>query len=527
MADMDLDFDGPSKVPSSQSRFAPKNSKLKPQPKPNPKLKHQLEEDGMKTVKDDVLLDVWYLYPFRPTLSTSCMPLLTCASVYAVGILICDKLHINPVHAVVQLRPSQQHLKESETKKNNTTSNDEKSVENEDVKEKKPVDLSKKQSKPPGNCKDIGERWLHLKYHGARSDISARYLQKMAMEEGSPVPFSMSPVDYLNTFCPGRPADTDRYRNLRTRLSQLFLEERIRNLGPQIHRFDALKHLAPDNPVDEILRVLQIYAQLVQGLNFVLYEFTNSTLIKKSALGRSPEFLKAAIPALKSLTVERPDLNDWKLKEHPDKKFENVYGDCMGKQINDILHGKRNRSTMKNPLNPKVNIPALPSDEKPTPSSLLRTSTLEEIREALPKALQNVFRDHKFQLICRELEKRAIDKSFPLKEAPKNAITAAIGNAPPEEIQEVLDHVAVNIHGVYVLKSSPDNPQYDMLRKVVIDLFMVEGPIAKLKKASRTDAAKMQLGRVITSDGFQKVMKELCRSEKSGWLLKSGDGSPQ
>ncbi|KAL3379676.1 hypothetical protein AABB24_000406 [Solanum stoloniferum] len=121
----------------------------------------------------------------------------------------------------------------------------------------------------------------------------------MAMEEGSPVPFSMSPVDYLNAFCPGRPTDTDRLKILRT---------------------------------------------------------------------RRPEFLKAATPALKSLAVERPDLNDWKLKEHPDKKFENLYGDvvrekqatweCLGKQINDVLPGGRNRPTMKNPLNPNADIPA-------------------------------------------------------------------------------------------------------------------------------------------------------------------------
>ncbi|CAN4083245.1 unnamed protein product [Withania somnifera] len=667
---MDLDFDGPSKVQSRQSRFAPKNSKLKPQPETKPKietlpstesaistkkeeLRNHITENGVPTVKDDVILDgettendvteeqvaietdsdqdeivreidVWYnpsfgpssqlyvlQYPLRPvwrpyeleercqevrldcstaemevdlaidfdsknfdrdsihaekmkkqTLSTSWMPLLSCASDYAVGILIGDKLHLNPVHAVVQLRPSPQHLKESELKKNITTSNDEKHVANEDIKEKKPVGPSKKQNKPPGNCKDIEERWLHLKYHGARSDISSRYLQKMAMEEGPPVPFSLSPVDYLNAFCPGRPADTDKYRSLRTRLSQLPLEERVRTWlleGPPIHRFDALKHLAPDNPADEILSVLQVYAQLVQGLwvpkssllygknsgvevlarNFVLYEFTKSTLIKKSAFGRWPEFLKAAIPALKSLAVERPDLNDWKLKEYPDKKFESLYGDvvrqqqatweCMGKQINDILPGKRNRSTMKNPLNPKANIPALPSGDKPTPSSLLRTSMSEEIREALPKALQNVFRDHKvcsFQLICRGLEKMALDKSSPLKEGPRNAITAAVGNAQ-EEIRAVLDQVAVNIHGVYVLKSSPDNPQDDTLRKVVIDLFMAGGLSAKLKKATITEAAKMRLGRDITSVEFQKVMKELCRSEKSGWVLKSGDGSPE
>ncbi|KAK4346817.1 hypothetical protein RND71_033156 [Anisodus tanguticus] len=670
MAEMDLDFDGPSKVPTRQARFAPKNAKLKPQPPKSEilissdsaistkkeELSSHIAENGAATGNGDVPLDgektgndvaeeqvvmetdndqdevvreidvcftpsfdsntQLYVcqYPLRPvwrpyeleercqevrlrpstaqmevdlaidfdsknfdrdsvhaatvkkqTLSTSWMPLPTCASEYAVGVLIGDKLHLNPVHAVVQLRPSQQHLKESELKKNITTRNDEKSVENEGVKEKKPVGPSKKQNKPPGNDKDIGEHWLHLKYHGARSDISNKHLQKMAVEEGSPVPFSMSPVDYLNVFCPGRPADTDRFKNLRTRLSQLPLEERVRTWlleGPPIHRFDSLKHLAPDNPVDEILRVLQRYAQLVQGLwvpksslvygtdsgvevlarNFVLYEFTKSIFIKKSVFGRRPEFLKAATPALKSLAVERPDLNDWKLKEHPDKKFENLYGDVVrqqqatwervGKQLNDVFPGGRNRATMKNPLNPKGNDPALPSGDKPIPSSLLKTSTSEEIREALPKALQNVFRTYKvcsFQQICRGLEAMALSKSFPPKGDPRKAITAAKGvnDAPQEEIQAVINQVAVNIHGVYVLKSSPDNPQYDALRKIVIDLFMAEGPSAKLKRASINEAAKLQLGRDVEPVEFQKVMKELCNSENSAWILKSGDGNPQ
>ncbi|XP_049361938.1 uncharacterized protein LOC125826627 isoform X2 [Solanum verrucosum] len=657
---MDLDFDGPSKVPTRQSRFAPKSSKLKPQPETKPKIETlpqsdsailtkeeelsvSLAENGAVTGNDDVPLGgettenylgedegqvtdsdhdevvreidvcinpsfdpstqlyvfqyplraVWRPYELeercqevrlRPStaemevdlaidldsknfdrdsvhaatikkqmLSTSWMPLPTCTSGYAVGVLIGDKLHLNPVHAVVQLRPSKRNLKESELKKNVTTNNDGKSVENEDVKEKRPVGPSKKQ------------HWLHLKYHGARSDISARYLQKMALEEGSPVPFSMSPVDYLNAFCPGRPTDTDRLKILRTRLSQLPLEERVRTWlleGPPIHRFDALKHLAPDNSADEIIRVLQIYAQLVQGLwvpksslvygtnsgvevlarNFVLYEFTKGILIKKSVFGRRPEFLKAATPALKSLAVERPDLNDWKLKEHPDKKFENLYGDvvreqqatweCLGKQINDVLPGGRNRPTMKNPLNPNADIPALPSGDKPTSSSLLRTSMSEEIREALPKALQEVFRTYKvcsFQQIRQGLRKLGVSKSYPPKGAPRKAITASIDvfDAPQEEIQAVINQVAVNIHGVYVLKSSPDNPQYDTLRKVVIDLFMAEGPSAKLKKASVTEAAKLQLNRDITNVEFLKVMKELCHSEKSAWVLRSGDGKPE
>ncbi|KAH0724679.1 hypothetical protein KY290_003747 [Solanum tuberosum] len=412
-------------------------------------------------------------------LSTSWMPLPTCASGYAVGVLIGDKLHLNPVHAVVQLRPSKRNLKERE--------------------------------KARGTIKEAEKTtWDRKGYWRG----CLNYHLKNVLELG-----------FL-------------------RLSQLPLEERVRTRlleGPPIHRFDALKHLALDNSADEIIRVLQIHAQLVQGLwvpksslvygtnsgvevlvrNFVLYEFTKGILIKKSVFGRRPEFLKAATPALKSLAVERPDLNDWKLKVHPDKKFENLYGDvvrekqatweCLGKQINDVLPGGRNRPTMKNPLNPNADIPALPSGDKPTSSSLLRTSMSEEIREALPKVLQEVFRTCKvcsFQQIRQGLRKLGVSKSYPPKGAPRNAITASIDvfDAPQEEIQAVINQVAVNIHGVYVLKSSPDNPQYDTLRKVVIDLFMAEGPSAKLKKASVTEAAKLQLNRDITNVEFLKLM---------------------
>lgn len=75
-----MDFNGPSNVPSRQSRFAPKNSKLKSQPEtksksetppssdsaiPNkkeelgahPPLTDHIEKNGVATVEDDVPLN--------------------------------------------------------------------------------------------------------------------------------------------------------------------------------------------------------------------------------------------------------------------------------------------------------------------------------------------------------------------------------------------------------------------------------------------------------------------------------------
>lgn len=70
-----------------------------------------------------------------------------------------------------------------------------------------------------------------------------------------------------------------------------------------------------------------------------------------------------------------------------------------------------------------------------------------------------------FQLICQGLRDLAISQSTLPKADPRIAVAAASGaDAPPEELQEIISQVATNIHGSYVLKSSPDHPQYDPLR---------------------------------------------------------------
>ncbi|MCD7465614.1 hypothetical protein HAX54_001629 [Datura stramonium] len=95
-------------------------------------------------------------------------------------------------------------------------------------------------------------------------------------------------------------------------------------------------------------------------------------------------------------------------------------------------------------------------------SILTRNLKIFMKNEALPKAVQNVFRIHKvcsLPQILAGLRAMALSKSFDPKEPPKKAffLIAATGDsdvAPIEEIQTVLDQVAVNIHGVYVLEVS-------------------------------------------------------------------------
>ncbi|XP_059623709.1 uncharacterized protein LOC132266739 [Cornus florida] len=511
----------------------------------------------------------------KQTLSTSWKPTRTTG--YAVGVLMGNKLHLNPIHAVVQLRPSMEHLKSGVSKrKTNVASNMEATVRSEDLVEEKSVGPSKKQSRQPGNVneqnKDIEECWIPLRYHDSQSSFSARYLQKMVAHESSPIKFSMSPYDYVNSLCPGTsnvsigPKGPSR-RSLLT----LPLEERYKiwlREGPPINRFDTLKHLAPSDSIEDVLGVLRKYAQLVQGLwvpkssllyeggrgvealarDYILLLFRKNPIISHGQVNASGALSKASKSVLNVLAVERPSLNNWKFKEPQDMSFIKLYPDIVKEQeqvwermeipVNSkYLEGGKSGPGMRNSSKPDM-ASRPPASKNPnvvaaksSNGALSRTPMSVETREALPKALQKVFQTQKvcsFPQICQRLREMAVSESSRPKGVPREAIAAANGvDAPQEELMEIIKQVATNIHGVYVSKSSPDHPQYDELRNIVINLLIAEGPDAKLKKASIVEAAKLQLKRNITSNEYQKVLNELCVSHGSAWVLKSGDGNPK
>ncbi|KAK4393648.1 hypothetical protein Sango_1835600 [Sesamum angolense] len=536
------------------------------------------------------------------------------ASGYAIGILTGNKLHLNPVHAVVQLRPSMQHLDAKDSKRK--TINVEDRVKVEEPQEGKPPGPSKKLSKVPEQNNDSGEftvtidiltrkriiiqlteksllfliplllscilLWGFLKHedategldssqvHSAKSDVAAGYLRKMMSRGGSQIYFSMSSCDYLKSLCPGTSSDSFSSKGPPRRLLlTLPLKERFRTWlleGLRVHRFDALKYLAPDESVEEILGVIQEHARLVQGLwvpksslvygtdqgvevlarDYVLLLFSKNVIINNSQLPQRPQLSKAMKEVLNVLAVERPAFNDWKLKELPDisfikrnpsivKKQEEEW-ECLEKKINDLLFGGRNGPGMKtssksnttyNPAAPKSSNRVATRVPNGAPS---KTAMPEEVREAVTKALQKLFKSIKvcsFQQISQRLRDMAVSESKRSTGFAREAVAAANSiDAFPDELQAIISHVAVNIHGICVPKSSPDNPQYDPFRKIVIDLFLAEGPNAKLKKAPIVEAAKMELKRDIAQIEYQKVLQELCLSQGSAWVLRSADGNP-
>lgn len=508
----------------------------------------------------------------KQTLSSSWRP--PAQAAYAVGVLTGNELHLNPVHAVVQLRPSLEHLKPGGTsKKNSGNTKGEGIVKVEELKDQRLAGSSAKQGKLHGESSDQTkdrEQWLPLQYFGARSDISASCLHKMMEKEDTHIPFLMCPHDYINTLCPGTSNNNVKVRGPSIRsLRSLPLDERFKvwfREGHAVNRFDTLKHLALEESDEEILGVILKYARLVQGnwvaksslvygkdtglqvvaRDNVLAQFRKNLVFSNKEIPQRLDFKNATKDVLN--VFARPSGQDWKFDTPPDVAFlkflklhpkievqQEEAWKKLEEQINSILSKNRSKTAPKS-TGPVIPVPGK-SLHKAAGSKVQIGKMPGETREVVLTAIKTILRQGGLRLsqiheIARNQAVRlrssqtVLESQLP-KISVREADTVADAiNSFPDEFYKVTNEVAVNIHDVFVLRSSPDNSQHDPLRKIVIDLLIGQGPDAKIKKGSVAEAAKLQLGRDMNNEEFKKVINELCVLQRSAWVLKTGDGNP-
>nr|KYP66734.1 DNA-directed RNA polymerase III subunit RPC5 [Cajanus cajan] len=482
----------------------------------------------------------------KQTLSTKWKP--SPANGCAVGLLMGDKLYLHPIHAVVQLRPSLQHLNSGVSKRKNIISAEANATVGSN--EEKSIATSKKQVSFFWFLYYM-QRWVPLKYHTSNSDISSRYLQQMVVQESSPINFTMRADDYVDALCPGVSSNNLPKGPSKRDLLSLPIEERLKKMleSRPLHRFSAIKHFAPEYSEEELLRFLQQHAVLIWGLwtakssllyphggvetfsrDYALLLFSKNLKVQSSDVNVRGEVGTHVKNFLKIFGLERYDLSKstgqsvphWKFRELPDESFKKQYPNIVEKQ-EELFKGLEQLSGYaSNAGKRKIGKNAVANQVPPG-----RMTMSNETRHALPIALKKLFQTHKvcsFQMICQGLREMAVSKTMLSKGDSKIAVDAAHSlDGPDNELKAVISEVACDIHGYYVLKSSQDEP----FRDVVIDLFRGMGSQAKLKKAEILEAARRKLSREVTNSEYIKVMSELCVSKGSVWVLRSGDGSLQ
>lgn len=194
--------------------------------------------------------------------------------------------------------------------------------------------------------------------------------------------------------------------------------------GPSVQRFNAIKHLAPDDPVEDVLEILQKYACLVQGLwvskssirhptgkgpevlvrDYALLLFSQSPVIKDSELDILGSQKSTGKVVLREIAVERPNCKDWKFKEPTDVSFIKLYPDVVEQQLK--LWQDREQVILQRIMGrrPKLNRPgsSMQSDEGSVKATnVARSASIsmsKETQEALPKILKKLFQSHK---VCR------------------------------------------------------------------------------------------------------------------------------
>lgn len=309
----------------------------------------------------------------KQTLTSSRTPL---SAGYALGILRQNKLHLNPVHAAVQLRPLMSYVEKGEesTKKNRKgTGYDEEMADADEENEEEPpeakpkmvplqVELKKEterqeqmrlQSHAYLKKLDEAEPWIALEPHGIDSPVTDEFRQKMVAVEDFQIPFSMNMHDYVNTLVPGRAStgsneatfkeDNGNEGFSRSFLDTLPLEERFGMLlskgRVQVLQFEHLMRLAPTGSTEEeVLEVLQQFAYLVQGCwvaasslryngdickvrDYILLLFNKNRLVRHEQLEELKLSKETIREVLVSLAVQRPAAGGWEFQEATDRSF--------------------------------------------------------------------------------------------------------------------------------------------------------------------------------------------------------------
>ncbi|KAL0685834.1 hypothetical protein Bca4012_052682 [Brassica carinata] len=105
------------------------------------------------------------------------------SEVIRLDLLLVSQLHLNPVHAVPQLRPSMKYLSSK-----------------------------RKQAEAPEESARTSKKqnWVSLEYHGLESEYHSRYLTKMMASENSTIDFNMSRNAYINSLCRGESSRNSR-----------------------------------------------------------------------------------------------------------------------------------------------------------------------------------------------------------------------------------------------------------------------------------------------------------------------------
>lgn len=152
--------------------------------------------------------------------------------------------------------------------------------------------------------------------------------------------------------------------------------------------------------------------------DFVLSLFSKNPVVSSSQIN-VPKSLRDKVKHFLNLFgVERPAFKDWKFKEKTDCSFLSNYVDIVQKQeevwrsvekrITDAFRGSMKSVSHANTATGKPGMVPKPEKQvgndkaattKSSNAALNRKSTMsDETREALPKALQKLFQNHK---VCR------------------------------------------------------------------------------------------------------------------------------
>ncbi|XP_002988629.2 DNA-directed RNA polymerase III subunit RPC5 [Selaginella moellendorffii] len=509
---------------------------------------------------------------------------------YAIGILQGNKLHLNPLHAIVQLRPSLSYLNEAdEQKKKNITrveSDDEMpDAEEGAATEKKPepvafkVEIKKQETERQQQSRlmsyahlkqlEEAEAWITLEPHGLDSPVTKEIKMKMKSSANNLIRFDMSRNEYMKKLVPGRAPSAAASQAVpglgkeplsKSYLDTLPLDKRLHAVLSQgrVHvlQFERLMKLAPAGCTEEeVLDVLQKTAYLVQGCwvatsnmrytggrcairDYILLQFVKNRVVSRETLEQlrvSKEILREI---LVPLAVQNIKTGGWEFIESTDKTFIKRHNSIAKDQLQRWTAGEKlisDRALAVQQMGSGKAMGAKPGSglaastgipPRPSTSSSMAPETLA----ALPDALTQIFLKHHvctLQFICHCLRESAITKSQADNvKVEEKASAVAAAKGASAPVAELTAIVDTIATNINGVYFLTQLGDPTQDPFREVVIALLKQKSAGLQRSEIMEAFKLALRKMPSNQLYQKIMKELCYTRGATWVLKTGDGRP-
>ncbi|KAJ3283326.1 DNA-directed RNA polymerase III subunit RPC5 [Borealophlyctis nickersoniae] len=486
----------------------------------------------------------------KQTLASSLLP---ANANYMIGILQDEQLHLTPVAATLQMRPSLHYIdkiKEKEKAASNKIAYEERREANADEEDEgKVLQVTVRSAEDKEGAKKAAqaellrqmeeEPWVNMEIFDAKSGESREMLEKMFTMESDRVEYLSNRTSYLDDIHPKIIMSRGRDQKATVKPGISLSDMVALPLPDQVKALLVNAHIVQFSTIMELLGKGLQEENVVDGLTPVAVLVNGAWVVRSELLysGRAMDARRYLLHLLQQGNkISRKEFNElaripgpmatnmfheiaipdaekgWVLKVKPDQNFLRSARAALD---------PRHKGKAPEPAAPKAAPKAAAGPSRAAPTQTPQKPTATEfpvegttMQDQLQNLVRRLFDVHGVctaEFVVRTVLARAGDTELPGNMLANPAVTQ-------DYIMVVIDKLCHTVNGAYVLQTTGVSA-IDQFRPAIVELFRCKNVV---RKQEVMKACKQKLGKEPAAGVYTKLMSTLAKANSGGaWTLRT------